>query len=285
MMFTLSSIPRVWRMAPLLLLTATPASSQDWRLVWSDEFNGAANTLPSAGNWTYDLGNGSPGNPGWGNHELESYTASTANVFQDGSGNLVIRALNDGGVYTSGRIKTQNLFSFTYGKVEARIKIPYAQGIWPAFWMLGANIVPVGWPACGEIDIMENFGVQNGDASRNHGTLHGPGYPGTGITGLYTMPAGQKFADDFHVFSVEWEPDRVEFFVDGNSYLKTTPASMPAGSQWVFNGHPFFLLLNVAVGGSPAPVGNPSATAFPQEMLVDYVRVYQAGRKLPVGKR
>jgi beta-glucanase (GH16 family) len=265
---------KMTRSAFLTLLASAAAAAQQnagWRLVWSDEFDGPASSAPNPSNWNYDLGGG-----GWGNNEREVYTKSSDNVFLDGNGHLVIRALNNNGAYTSGRIKTQNRFAFTYGRVEARIRIPYAQGIWPAFWMLGANIETVGWPMCGEIDIMENFGKQNGDAGVNHGTVHGPGYSGgAGITRAYSLPAGQQLSDDFHIFAVQWEPDSIELFVDGNSYSRVTPASLPAGAAWVFD-KPFFLFLNVAVGGSPAPVGYPDpSTTFPQDMVVDYVRVYQ----------
>jgi len=246
-------------------------TAPNWQLVWSDEFDGPANSPPDSRKWNYDLGGG-----GFGNNERETYTKSTDNAFLDGSSHLIIRALNNNG-YTSARLKTQGKYAFVYGRVEARIKIPYAQGIWPAFWMLGANITTAGWPACGEIDIMENFGKQNNDASTNHGTVHGPGYSGgSGISKSYMLPSGQQFSDDFHTFSMEWGPGSIELFVDGNSYSKVTPASIPSGTQWVFDAHPMFVILNVAVGGSPAPVGYPDATTtFPQEMVVDYVRVYQ----------
>ncbi len=142
--------------------------------------------------------------------------------------------------------------------------------------MLGTNIDKVGWPNCGEIDIMENFGVTANDAALNHGTIHGPNYAGAGVGANYTLPGGAKLADDYHIYAVNWGPGSVEFLVDGVSYFKTTPASLPSGGTWVFDNNPMFLLLNLAVGGSPAPVGYPNATTtFPQQMLVDYVRVYQ----------
>jgi beta-glucanase (GH16 family) len=173
-----------------------------------------------------------------------------------------------GGV-TSARLKTQGLFAAQYGKVEARIKLPSGQGIWPAFWMLGTSITNVGWPACGEIDIMENIGRE---PSINHGTVHGPGYSGgKGITARYTLPAGQTFAQDFHVFAIQWASQTITFSVDGNVYATVTRASLPSGAAWVFD-NPFFLLLNVAVGGTFP--GNPDATTtYPQEMVVDYVRI------------
>jgi len=235
--------------------------------VWSDEFEGPANSVPDQAKWGYDTGA-----TGWGNQELENYTKSPDNASLDGNGNLVIRAVRTASGYTSARLKTQGKFTTTYGKIEARMRIPYGQGLWPAFWMLGSDIDTIGWPACGEIDIMENIGRE---PSINHGSMHAPGFSGgNSMTALYTLPNAQKFSDDFHTFSIVWSPQAVEFFVDGNSYEKVTPASIPPGTKWVFN-KPFFLLLNVAVGGSWP--GNPDAsTQFPQTMTVDYVRVYQA---------
>lgn len=236
-----------------------------WKLVWSDEFNGAAQSRPDPAKWIYDLGAGK-----WGNDELETYTSARANIQLDGAGHLVITALRTASGYTSARIKTLGKFVTTYGKIEARIKIPYGQGMWPAFWMLGSNIESIGWPACGEIDIMENIGRE---PSVVHGSMHGPGYSGgEGLSGAYAL-AGARFSDDFHTFSVVWHAQSAEFFVDGNSYYRVTPSSLLPGTQWIFN-HPFFILLNLAVGGSWP--GNPdSSTEFPQTMIVDYVRVYQ----------
>ncbi|HCC57614.1 MAG TPA: hydrolase [Solibacterales bacterium] len=256
------------RCAVLFLLLLAPLPGQGWQLVWSDEFNGPANSLPDTAKWGYDLGGG-----GFGNAELETYTNSPGNIWMDGNGNLVIHALRPAaGVYTSARIKTQDKFSIAYGKIEARIKIPYGQGIWPAFWMLGAHIKTVGWPACGEIDIMENIGKE---PTLIHGTVHGPGYSGgNGIGKAYALPSGQPFANDFHVFTVVWSPNSVEFQVDGNAYFTVTPQSLPSGAKWVYN-TPFFLLLNLAVGG--AWPGYPDATTtFPQVMTIDYVRVYRS---------
>jgi beta-glucanase (GH16 family) len=150
--------------------------------------------------------------------------------------------------------------------------VPSGQGIWPAFWMLGNDIGAVSWPACGEIDIMENIGRE---PTTVHGTVHGPGYSGAaGIGAAYGLPDGAPFADDFHVFAIEWEPQAIRWYVDGALYHTLTPAALPAGARWAFD-HPFFMLLNVAVGGNWP--GNPDATTvFPQRMLVDYVRVYRA---------
>ncbi len=251
------------------------AGQQPWILVWSDEFDGPSGSAPDVTKWTYDTGGG-----GWGNNELETYTDRPQNAhLQDGM--LIIQALKEtfagpDGItrnYTSARLKTQGLFRQTYGRFEARIKIPYGQGLWPAFWMLGDNIGKVGWPNCGEVDIMENIGRE---PSIIHGTIHGPGYSdGSGISASYTLPADQRFADDFRIFALEWEPNVIRFYVDTNLYKTTTPADLPPGTTWVFD-HPFFLILNVAVGGN-WPGSPDSSTAFPQTMQVDYVRVYQRG--------
>jgi beta-glucanase (GH16 family) len=249
-----------------------PATS-GFTLVWSDEFSSANGSAPDSTKWAFDLGGG-----GWGNQELQSYTSRPQNV-QIQKGNLVITALQENytgtdGIarnYTSARLKTQNLFAQAYGRFEARIKIPRGQGIWPAFWMLGNDITQNGWPKCGEIDIMENIGREPGII---HGSLHGPSSvaPTSDRTSTIFLPAGQNYADDFHVYAIEWEPGAVRFYVDSNNYATFTQVQWPAGGQWVFD-HPFFILFNVAVGGSWP--GSPDATAqFPQQMLVDYVRVY-----------
>ena len=254
--------------------SAAPAAAvSPWKLVWSDEFNGSNGSAVDASKWVSETGGG-----GWGNHELESYTARLENASQQ-DGNLVIKVLREkhtgtDGIardYTSARLKTQGKFSQAYGRFEARIKIPRGQGIWPAFWMLGNDIDKTGWPDCGEIDIMENIGKE---PALLHGTIHGPGYSGAnGIGSPYSLPGDQRFADDFHIFAVEWEPNSIRFYVDAHLYATRTPAELPKGTKWVYD-HPFFLILNVAVGGDWP--GNPDETSvFPQTMLVDYVRVYQ----------
>lgn len=260
--------------------TPSPAGvdQQPWILVWSDEFDGPSGSAPDSTKWTYDMGG-----RGWGNNELETYTDHAQNArLQDGM--LIIQALKEtfagsDGItrhYTSARLKTQGLFRQTYGRVEARIKIPYGQGLWPAFWMLGDDIAKVRWPKCGEIDIMENIGRE---PSIIHGTIHGPGYSGSsGISASYSLPADQRFADDFHIFAVEWEPKVIRFYVDTSLYKTTTSADLPSGTTWVFD-HPFFVILNVAVGGD-WPGSPDSSTVFPQTMQVDYVRVYQRGSSL-----
>jgi beta-glucanase (GH16 family) len=253
--------------------TPTPTPSGPWQLTWSDEFDGADGTRPDESTWTYDLG----GN-GWGNQELESYTNHAENASIQG-GALVITARaehvtgTDGIArdYTSARLKTQGHFAQAYGRFEARIQSPRGQGLWPAFWMLGNDIGGVGWPACGEIDIMENIGRE---PTIVHGTIHGPGYSGAnGPTMAFSSPDGRPFADGYHVYAVEWEPAEIRFYVDDHLYETRKPADLPGGARWVYD-HDFFVILNVAVGGSWP--GNPDATSsFPQTMKVDYVRVYR----------
>ena len=256
--------------------TLQPPPPASYKLSWNDEFNGADGSSPDASKWTYDTGVG--GN-GWGNNELETYTNRTQNA-QIKGGNLVITAVKEtyadpsDGVtrnYTSARLKTQSLFSQAYGRFEARIKIPAGQGMWPAFWMLGNDISSVGWPKCGEVDIMENIGKEPDTV---HGSLHGPSTIGhtSDTTAPFSLPAGQKFADDFHLYAVEWEPGTIRFYVDSTLYATFNSSQWPAGGTWVFD-HPFFIILNVAVGGS-WPGSPDNSTVFPQQMLVDYVRVY-----------
>jgi len=258
-------------------VAAPPTASSRWTLAWSDEFDGPAGTRVDPERWVTAMG----GN-GWGNNELETYTDHAENASLSGDGQLVIRALREhyqgaDGIareYTSARLKTQGRFEQMYGRFEARLQIPRGQGLWPAFWMLGANIDAVGWPRSGELDIMENIGKEPATV---HGTIHGPGYSGAeSIGGAYTLPGGAAVADAFHVFAVEGEPAVIRFYVDDTLYETRTPADLKPGQAWVFD-HPFFLLLNVAVGGNWP--GNPDAsTVFPQTMRVDYVRVYTAAR-------
>ncbi len=239
-----------------------------WRLTWSDDFDGPEGDPPSADRWMAEIGG-----EGWGNEERQYYTDSTDNAALDGAGNLVITAREDtAGLscwygdcgYTSARLITREKFAQAYGRFEARIKLPRGQGIWPAFWMLGDDITSVGWPASGEIDIMEFLGH---DETTIHGALHAPGFDPS-----WEYTAEHSFADDFHTYAIDWTPERVRFYVDGHRYGTATKAE--AGGSWAFD-HPFFLLLNIAVGGRWP--GNPDATTeFPQRMSVDYVRVYAA---------
>lgn len=238
---------------------------RNWQLVWSDEFEGAAGTRPDPAKWTYDLGTGQNG---WGNNELQSYTNSTNNVALDGSGNLVITAINSGGSITSGRIKTQGLFEQQYGRFEARLKTPYGPGLWPAFWMLGANINTVSWPQCGEIDIME---LRGQEPSTVHGSIHGPGYSGgAAITKSYSL-SNARFDTQYYIYAVEWDEDKIDFFVNDFLYQRIERSNVPG--EWVYN-QPFFMILNVAVGGNFVGFPTPQ-TPFPQRMIIDYVRVYR----------
>lgn len=250
-----------------------PTPPPAWKLVWSDEFNLTDGTAPDPTKWSTQTGG-----DGFGNSELEYYTSRLDNAHIS-AGNLVITAKREtfagsDGVtrqYTSARMQSKEKFQQQYGRFEARIKLPGGgQGLWPAFWMLGNNIDRLGWPACGEIDIMEAVGFE---PSTVHGSLHGPGYSGGNpLTGTFSLPQGQRFSADFHVFAVEWEPAAIRFYVDNVLYETQTPQNVP-NKHWAFD-HPFFLLLNLAVGG--AWPGNPdAATDFPSSMLVDYVRVYR----------
>ncbi len=234
-------------------------SYSQYALVWSDEFD---NNELNLNKWTYDLGQG---DWGWGNNELQFYTNNSANINVD-TGYLHIIAKSQqfaGANYTSARIKTKDLYEFTYGKVEARIKIPYGQGFWPAFWMLGANIDDVSWPYCGEIDIMEHVNNENVIHGTHHYDNNGHNYIGNSVV---------CDASEFQVYSIEWTPYSIKWYLNGSIYFQNSidPSSV---SKEEFHS-PFFLLLNLAVGGLWP--GNPdSSTNFPGIMMVDYVRVYQ----------
>jgi beta-glucanase (GH16 family) len=239
-------------------------------VVWEDNFDGPAGQGPDSSKWRFDIGGS-----GWGNDERQYYTNSTRNAAKDGAGNLVITARQENGgfqchygpcQYTSARLLTAQTFTRTYGRFEARIKIPGTQGVWPAFWMLGAE--GGGWPNNGEIDIMENIGREPNTV---HGTIHGPGYFGSGgIGAAYNSPNGQAFRNGFHTYTVDWEPNSITWYVDGVQYQRRTPADL-GGKTWVFN-HPFFMIMNVAVGGY-WPGYPDGSTQMPQTMTIDYVRV------------
>ncbi|MFJ6850758.1 family 16 glycosylhydrolase [Streptomyces sp. NPDC091271] len=265
---SLVAVPAQSAPAPVTPAAAPAAAA----LTFSDDFDGPAGSAVNGSKWQIETGDNVS------NHERQYYTAGSNNAALDGQGNLVITARkeNPGNYqcwygrceYTSARLNTAGKFTTTYGRVEARMKIPRGQGIWPAFWMLGNDIGQVGWPNSGEIDIMENVGFEPGTV---HGTLHGPGYSGSGGIGAgYTLPGGQAFADAFHTFAVDWSPNSITWTVDGTVYQRRTPADL-GGRQWVFD-KPFFVILNLAVGGYWP--GDPDAsTSFPQQLLVDYVRV------------
>ena len=248
------------------------ARDGSFRLAWSDEFDGAHGSPPDTSTWQAETGGS-----GWGNRELQYYTDDAENAALDGDGNLAIvvrrvdpdlaRQQYAGCRYTSARLISRDRMSFCYGLVQARIKIPRVHGIWPAFWMLGQDIGRSGWPGCGEIDVMEHFGTGPGTV---HGTIHGPGYSGqAGISGSRIV--GPSLGRDFHLYSMVWEPGRIRWYVNDELYHTVTPADLD-GKPWVFD-HDFFLLINVAVGGT-ASVEPASSSTFPQTMLIDYIRVY-----------
>ncbi|WP_098743959.1 RICIN domain-containing protein [Paenibacillus sp. EZ-K15] len=254
------SVVILFSLLVVLLPVNKTSAAPNWNLVWSDEFNG---TSLNRANWTPEIGTGSGG---WGNNELQYYTDRAQNVQVTG-GNLVITAQKEsyGGMnYTSARIKTQDLKSFTYGKVEARIKLPSGQGLWPAFWMLGSNISSVGWPKSGEIDIMERV---NHNPYVN-GTVHWD----AGGHADFGRVSGNLDFSQFHVYSIEWDSKYIRWFVDGQQFNEFYIEN-GTGNTEEFQ-RPFFLLLNLAVGGNwPGSPNN--STPFPSQMLVDYVRVYQ----------
>lgn len=242
-------------------------------LIWSDEFNGPAGASPASTKWSFDTGGG-----GWGNEELESYTSRPANAELDGQGHLAITARAEkytgaDGVtrnYTSARLQTLNTFQFQYGLVEARIQVPAGQGLVAQFWMLGQEAYEQeNWPACGEIDTMEVLGSEPNIVN---GTLHAPWpWAPNGVQG--TSQSAAPLSAGFHTYGVEWEPERISFMLDGSVYKTITPADLPAGAAWPFK-HPYFLLLDLAVGGEWP--GSPNAsTHFPAQMLLDWVRVWQ----------
>jgi beta-glucanase (GH16 family) len=239
-----------------------------WKLVWSDEFTGTNGTAPDSAAWRHDVSG-----DGFGNNQLEFDTDRTENAALDGQGNLAITARREqfqGNAYTSARINTSGKFLHGYGRFEAKIRVPTGKGVWPAFWVLGENIGDVGWPQCGELDIMEHNGSVPGEI---RGSAHGPGYSGGANVGKpYSVPGG-NLDRDFHVYGIEWDPEKVVWFVDDVKYLTVTPADLPGGTQWVYD-HDFFVILNVAIGGGFVEPPDDS-TPLPQSMLVDYVRVYE----------
>jgi beta-glucanase (GH16 family) len=229
------------------------------RYTFADDFDGPAGSAPDPSKWTYDLGGG-----GWGNDELEIYTSSRENSFLDGNGNLVIRATKTTGqgttTYRSARLKTLGKFTQYHGTFEARIKLDPQPGTWPAWWMMGANIGTVGWPKCGEVDILENFG----GAADVVTSVHTPK-----DAGVATERGSTAVNNTWHTWRVHWDAAGFTFFKDGTQYLDVSPSQLP---NWPFSsGVPMFMLLNLAIGGG---AGSPASTRFPVDMLVDYVRVW-----------
>jgi len=260
----------------IALMTILIHQAHAGKLAFKDEFDGPAGSRPDPARWTAETGGA-----GWGNRELQYYRDSVENAYLDGKGILVIKAIkmSDPALscwygpcgYTSARLVTKGKFDLKYGRFEARIKVPRGQGVWPAFWMLGNDIDTVGWPKCGEIDIMENIGRE---PSSVHGTVHGPGYSGSkGIGGAFSFKNNSIFADAFHIYTVEWTAKEIRWYVDDIKFKTLKSKDLPSGSKWVFD-HPFFMILNFAVGGEWPGVPD-DTTEFPQAMQVDYVRVYK----------
>jgi beta-glucanase (GH16 family) len=278
-------MPRLLPALLLVLLSAASSAQKPWHLVWSDEFNGSAGSLPSASDWNFERG--------WGpksNHEIEFYCQPTdndgpcdtqhPNAVLDGQGHLVIQAIHTGQLWSSARLNTQGKHTVLYGRVEARLRMEPGAGFWPAFWLLGDDIGKVGWPSCGEQDIIE--WVQKYGPSTTSSTVHGPGYSGAGGIGhTFTFPAVNGVAgriDDgqFHTYGMTWSPNRMEFYRDDPSkpYFVVTPANLPSGTKWVYD-HPFFVILNFAIAEGGFAGSTDSTTPPTGRMWVDYVRFYQ----------
>jgi beta-glucanase (GH16 family) len=248
-------------------VSAFGQTSGNWQLVWSDEFSQANGSAPNSDNWNYDIGGG-----GWGNQEIQYYTNSTSNAREE-NGMLIIEAREEnfgGRNHTSARLKTQGKHSWQYGKFEARVKVPSGSGLWPAVWMLGTDIDSVGWPQCGEIDIMEFVGREPYEV---FGTIHGPGYAGGNAVGQIITRA-EPISDDFHIFSVEWDDEEIRWYFDGEHYFTADPTDV-FGNEWVYD-HEFFIIMNLAIGGTFGGTLDPNVN-FPKQMLVDYIRVYAQG--------
>lgn len=258
--------------------TIEPAEPPEFAPLWKNEFTGPAGTAVDATEWTTLIGNRAT--EGWGNRELQFYTAEAARL--DGDGHLVITAAENTGenaadlpcwndeprAYTSARLTTENSVELLYGRVEMRAALPTGAGLWPALWMLGGPAEE--WPAIGEIDIMEWIGST---PSTVYGTAHGPGYSGESSVGGDTTlgPAD----GGFHIFAMEKRPGDIRWFVDGDEYFRLTRDGIPAGTEWVFDRH-YYLVLNLAVGGT-WPGNPPPSTVFPQELVVDWIRVTGEG--------
>jgi len=265
---------------PVILVSCDLDETQEvvtrGNLVWSDEFD--QNGAPNPDNWRFEVGDGTDqGIPGWGNNELQYYTDRPENAKVE-NGVLTITAREEsfeGNNYTSARLITKGLFQKKYGRYEARIRVPYGQGYWPAFWMLGDDSDGEVWPQIGEIDIMEYLGDE---PTKAFGTIHGPEYSGAESISKEYILENSRFDNEFHVFGIEWSPNQINWYIDDVLYLTLTPEDVEEETdgegEWVFNDRDFYIILNVAVGGNLP--GNPTAeTVFPQSMIVDYVRVYE----------
>jgi beta-glucanase (GH16 family) len=271
-----------------------------WNPQWCEEFNATTAGPPDTTVWSFDLGNG-----GFGNNEIETYcgppgysgnpsdcpstfSAATSNAYIDGSGHLLIQAMNNGGTWYSARLKTEGLENFQYGRIEASIQLPNTtnQGLWPAFWSLGSNIATAPWPACGETDFMEVWSpqVDSGPGpGGNRTTIHTAATAGDGLqpNGVFTFPSGQANDTAFHAYGMIWSANMQQFYIDNplQPYYITTPSNLSSGDTWPFNAQ-IFLLANIAVGGTLG--GTPSAsTTDPAVMMLDYVRQYQPSAAVP----
>jgi beta-glucanase (GH16 family) len=276
---------RLLLLTALLLISSFALHAQSWHLVWADEFNGPAKSVPSASDWNFIKGWGVQGN-----HEIQWYCQpgehdgpcypDKPNLYEDGEGHLVLNALHNGQRWSSARLDTQHKHAILYGRVEARLRMEPGAGFWPAFWLLGDDHETTGWPACGEQDIME--WAQKYGPSATSATLHGPGYSGAhGIHGDFIFPTvngvpGRVDDGQFHTYGMTWMKDRIEFYRDdpAKPFRVITPADLPTGSRWVYD-HPFYVILNFAVGEAGF-AGSVDATTPPSgKMWVDYVRLYQ----------
>jgi beta-glucanase (GH16 family) len=232
--------------------------------VWSEDFEGPAGTPPDPARWTHDLGGG-----GWGNEELQMYTNSPANAAVDGQGHLVIRADRASDGYTSARITTRGLVEAGHGRLEVRAQLPAGRGTWPCCWMLGTAMGDLGWPACGEIDVVEHVGHEPG---RVFSTLHGASAGGEHWS-LFRKAVVPDATSSFHTYAAEWDASSVAFAVDDEPFGRIERGEVESHGPWVFDG-PFFVLLNLAVGGT---LGGevPATTTWPQEFVLDFVRLYR----------
>jgi len=249
------------RFLPSFFLFLVAACSLAPENYWEEEFEG---TELSGDTWNFELGDGCPQLCGWGNNEAQAYTR-TNHRLEDGK--LIITARKEDSLYTSTRITTRNKMEFQYGRLEARAKLPSGKGLWPAIWLLGSNIGEVGWPRCGEIDIMEYVGKAPGEV---HTSLHTKDSHGNTINTQRTRIEGIE--EGFHLYAMEWDPEQIEFFVDGQSVYRFAP-EVRTEEVWPFD-QPFYLIINLAVGGN---FGGPQIddSIFPQEFVIDYIRIYE----------
>jgi beta-glucanase (GH16 family) len=301
MVLFLAGTGRATAQASCTGVSSNPQGAVTWVPQWCEEFNATTPASPDATVWSFDLGN----NNGWGNHELEVYcgppgyagnpsncptafSTSTSNAYLDGSGHLILQAINNGGTWFSARMKTEGLENFQYGRIEASIQLPDTtnQGLWPAFWSLGSDINTTPWPACGETDFMEVWSpqVDSGPGpGGNRTTIHTSATDGSGVqpNGFFPFPSGQANDTAFHTYGVIWSANMQQFYIDNplQPYYITTTSNLSSGDTWPFNAN-IFLIANIAVGGTLG--GTPSSsTPNPAVMMLDYVRQYQPSATVP----